>query len=65
MKPIVYYSGEASVVGVGLPAYCKPINHPSDDVSNMQVVRTSKVIRYDLESGEFETQNTIYRKEEK
>ena len=62
MKPIVLYDSTApSDIVVGRGAYVLPINHSSREVSNTTTVLTSKVVRYNKLSGEFETKNTIYK----
>lgn len=64
-KPVVHYSKQDdSVVQLGHPAFIKPIDHPSENVSNESYVITSKVIGLDSETGEFETLNTKYKPEE-
>jgi hypothetical protein len=60
-KPIVLYESPRRIE-VGLPAIVRPIDHPSDLVSNDMHVLTSPVIV--LIDGGFETENTIYRHEE-
>lgn len=58
-KPVVNYNPfKGYDIAVGRPAFIYPINHP--DLSNTQYAITSKVIKYDEVSGEFETENTHY-----
>ena len=49
---------------VGFGAWVKSPRDPSLDIqeSNLRVVKTSRVIRYDESTGEFETLNSIYKK---
>lgn len=60
-KPIVHYRKLVSC-SVGASALVHPIDHPGPDVSNTKMVRTSAVLRYDRDTGEFETRNSIYRR---
>lgn len=61
-KPIVRYSGQASVVAEH--AFLLPLDHPNHieghSVSNCRVVRTSRVLEHDPQTGRIETKNTIY-----
>lgn len=61
-KPIVHYKGKAIPFMGG--ALLLPINHPNHqpghEVSNMQTVRTSRVLSWG-DDGTIETQNTIYK----
>lgn len=59
MKPVVRYKALA-VCKVGDEALVFPLDHPGNRVSNAKVARTSRVVRYDRRSGEFETENTRY-----
>jgi hypothetical protein len=60
-KPIVHYkSGPYTKIEVGLPAWVFPVDHTSPFVSNEDVARTSSVIWYNAETGDFETQNSRY-----
>lgn len=61
-KRVVYYlASPDNRIEIGKPAYVQPINHPDGvRVSNTKPVFTSRVCRVDYQSGEFETQNTIY-----
>jgi len=59
VKPVVHYDvGEHVYIMVGFPAMVHPIDHPSNLVSNEQIVETGKVLGL-TETG-FETENTIY-----
>jgi len=61
MKPVVKYKHDLNnFIQVGMSAYVFPLNHPSKYVSNQFLVKTSKVISFDKETGNFETMNTIY-----
>lgn len=60
MKPIVSYT-QLYFCEEGQGAIVKPVDHPSCLVTNLKLVLTSPVIKYDRETGEFETLNTIYR----
>lgn len=61
-KPVVHYSGQASVVAEH--AYLLPLDHPNHieghSVSNCRVVRTSRVLEHDPQTGRIETRHTIY-----
>ena len=58
-KPVVMYDGnEDSFIEEGYRAIVYPWNHPH--TSNDGHVQTTPVIRHNKETGEFETQNTIY-----
>jgi len=60
-KPTVQYKDDPfSMILIGRPAYIHPIDHPSDLVSNEGMVKTSRVVSYDPETGSFETVNTKY-----
>jgi hypothetical protein len=61
-KPVVIYNPKVLFTHIeeGTSAYVFPLDHPSSLVSNTAVVRTSKVISYNKETGEFETMNTKY-----
>lgn len=64
MKPIVYYKRSTLFPVppvVGHSVYCEPIDHPSPNVSNTKLIRTSRVVS--VEKGTldvFETENTKY-----
>lgn len=58
---VTYDCSESPFVIEGGSALLKPINHTSPHVSNTKTVRTSNVVRVDLETGEIETLNTIYK----
>lgn len=61
MKPVVKYKYDLNnFIKVGESAYVFPLNHPSSLVSNTKLVRTSRVISFDKNTGNFETINTIY-----
>lgn len=61
MKPVVKYKHDLNnFIQVGMNAYVFPLNHHSKYVSNQFLVKTSKVISFDKETGNFETVNTIY-----
>lgn len=63
-KPIVHYkrsSDNYHYIKVGQSALVVPVDHPSPNVSNEDIVHTSTVISYDEQTGEFETKNTIYK----
>lgn len=58
-KQIVQYiKSPQNIIKVGSRAFIKPINHPSDLVSNTTFVLTSTVRQ--IFDGGFETRNTIY-----
>lgn len=62
IKPIVHYIiNEHNRIKLARRAVLQPIDHPSSLVSNTKLVLTSKVIMHNKDSGEFETENTIYR----
>lgn len=65
-KPVVRYRGQASVF-----AHCAfliPTDHPNHldghSVSNINVVKTSRVLAHDPSTGLIETANTIYMPEQ-
>lgn len=60
-KKVVRYS-ELYLCEVGRCALLFPSNHPGPYVSNKTAISTSPVERYDAETGEIETANTIYKK---
>jgi hypothetical protein len=63
-KPIVEYATtEYSYIKVGQRAEVLAIGHPGNDImrSGTKDVITSTVIKYDEETGEFETLNTCYK----
>jgi hypothetical protein len=65
VKPVVHYRNDGSQrIPLGKFAFVRPIDHPNHvpghNVSNKEMVVTSKVIRIGS-NGEFETMNTIYR----
>lgn len=61
MKPVVHYKSAEGKILVGNPAIVRPIDHPSDMVSNKKHVLTSPVIKHDEDTGSFETENTRYQ----
>ena len=63
-KPVVNYTPfPEQVINVGEGAIVWPTNHPGDRVSNKRFAVTSFVMSYDEDTGEFETLNTIYKRE--
>ena len=61
VKPVVQYlKNKSQFICVGFGATVQPIDHPSELVSNTSWIVTSKVISYDIKTGEFETLNTKY-----
>ena len=61
-KPVVsYLPSKYDVIKVGVPAFVFPMDHPSELVSNTQMIQTSTVVAYDKIDGSFETQNTRYQ----
>ncbi len=64
MKKVVTYS-QLVYCEKGGQALVIPTNHPDcRNVANERPARTSEVLRYDEATGEFETLNTIYRRQE-
>lgn len=63
IKPIVRYDAARDhIVAVGSRAIIFPVDHPGQPlVSNTSHVITSIVICYNPETGEFETENTVYK----
>jgi len=63
MKPKVdYVVSPHNQIAVGHRAVVEPINHPDmDNVSNNGPVLTSVVVSHNIETGEFETENTCYK----
>lgn len=61
-KPIVLYR-TLLACKIGDSAYLDPVNHPDPCglVSNKKFVRTSVVKKYNKQTGEIETLNTIYK----
>lgn len=57
MKPVVRYEA-AYNVEVDRQAFVRPVDHPSDLVSNMTWAQTSPVVKVDGDT--FETENTRY-----
>lgn len=66
-KPVVRYKAPGYVPKVGGSALVLPVDHPNHlpghQISNTVPVRTSAVIAHDVETGVFETVNTIYKPE--
>ena len=61
-KLVVHYKyPEESFIEVGQAAFVFPVDHPN--CSNTTLAKTTKVLRYDKDTGEFETTNTIYKLE--
>jgi hypothetical protein len=60
-KPVVHYSAVSGRITVGQSAKVRPLDHTSDFVSNTTFAVTSKVVRHDRATGEFETENSRYR----
>lgn len=59
-KPIVYYiESRDNFIFTGHRAIIDPVDHPR--FPNPGRIRTSVVIKYDIETGVFETKNTIYK----
>ncbi len=64
MKKVVNYS-TLVFCEEGCQALVFPVDHPDHErVTNEEPARTSAVIRYDAATGEFETLNTLYRKQD-
>lgn len=61
-KPVVHYS-HVSGLRVGHSAYVQPIDHTGPSVTNSTVVVTSTVLRHERHTGEFETLNSVYRRQ--
>lgn len=64
-KKIVRYTPDNSLIKLerirtGYPAFLFPVDHPGPHVTNTTLVRTSPVLRVDVDTGEIETENTIY-----
>lgn len=61
-KVVHYIKWKYQRIIVGMPALVMPVDHYNDElVSNTSYVSTSKVISHNPETGEFETQNSIYK----
>lgn len=59
-KKVVHYRGIPQIVGDRALIY--PVDHPDTvNVTNTEQAITSPIVRKDLDTGEFETLNTIYR----
>jgi hypothetical protein len=62
VKPVSLYDiTKPYSISEGACAIVFPVTHYSDLVSLKKHILTTPVINYDLETGEFETENTIYR----
>lgn len=60
-KKVVKYLSAGIPIRVGEGAIVLPIDHPNRDmVSNTCAAITSKVVSHNVETGEFETLNTVY-----
>ena len=62
-KPVVQYSvySWGGPIEVGLPARVIAFDHPSHLIQCGEVVRTSTVQSYDVDTGVFETRNSVYK----
>ncbi len=61
VKNIVHYDlNERKCILIGHNAIIHPLDHPSEFVSNEDLVETSKVISIDANKKDFETENTLY-----
>jgi hypothetical protein len=63
VKPTVYYRADRlHIIAVGYSAMVYPMAHPSELVTGdgETPARTSSVVRHDLDTGEFWTENTHY-----
>jgi hypothetical protein len=61
-KPVALYdSTRPYKIEEGQSAIIFPITHYSDQVSLKKFILTTPVIDYDFETGDFETENTIYK----
>jgi hypothetical protein len=58
-KPVVQYRGPA--LRFGSTAYVYALNHPRRPYEPHQI-RTSRIVSFDEETGEFETLNTLYKR---
>jgi hypothetical protein len=65
-KKVVRFTDVGWPITVGRPAFIRPLDHPSNLVSNTKMVLTTNVEQVitvvDGEITEFETENTIYRR---
>lgn len=59
LKPVVHYKG-AGLIVEGRQAYVVAIDHYSHLIDEGEVVTTSRVLKFDADSGRFETRNTVY-----
>lgn len=63
-KPVVNYM-DVKYLRIGEACLILPANHPSELVSNApKWAVTSLVVNYDPASGEIETENTVYIKDD-
>ena len=59
-KPVVHYTPTSSdFIALGRDACIKTTDHPG--CSNLKFVITTQVVDYDVDTGEFETMNTLYK----
>lgn len=63
MKKVVHYIvSPDNFIVEGTVAFVVPVDHPDTyNVTNNYPVRTSKVLKFDIQTGEFETLNSIYK----
>lgn len=63
MKKVVHYIvSPDNFIAEGVSAFVVPVDHPDTyNVSNNCPVCTSKVLSFDIQTGEFETLNTLYK----
>ena len=59
-KPVVHYEGSPYLAD-GMVYGIKPIDHPRSELNGV-LVHTSRVLKFDTETGEIETLNTLYRR---
>ena len=59
-KQIAYYSDKDACIVVGTSGYLFVDEHPNSRL-NGKCVRTSKVLSKNIATGDFETNNTIYK----
>ena len=64
-KEVMYNATPGFFIEVGLCAYVYTLDHPNTKNYSDRPVRTSTVLNHNKETGDFETQNTMYRKIEK
>lgn len=59
-KPVIHYIPKNdNIINVGRAAFVFPLDHPT--CSNKNHVITSIVLWHDKDTGEFETNNSIYK----